>query len=144
MKKKILIGAAIVIVGAQFIRIDKTNPPVVEGEDLFSSKPADDKVVQLIHNACFDCHSNETKYPWYTNIAPVSWFIKHHIDEGREHVNFSEWAKYNEKQKSHILEECAEEIEHHAMPLGNYEWMHPEAELSEEDRQLLVDYFEAE
>lgn len=144
MKKKILIGALVVILGAQLIRIDKTNPPVVEGEDLFSFKPADDQVVQLLHNACFDCHSNESKYPWYTNIAPVSWFIKHHIDEAREHANFSEWAKYNDKQRAHILEECGEELEHHAMPLESYEWMHPEAELTEEERQVLIDYFEAE
>lgn len=83
MKKKILIALAIILVGIQFIRIDKQNPTIVAGNDFIVINDTPEDVATLLKTACYDCHSNETKYPWYTNISPISWFVKHHIDEGR-------------------------------------------------------------
>lgn len=143
MKKKIGIGLLVVIVGMQFFRIDKTNPPVIGGEDIIAMTDPSEEVQTILKNSCYDCHSNEVKYPWYTNIAPVSWFVGDHIEEGREHLNFSTWAQYSEKKRAHKLKECVEEVEEHEMPLESYTWMHSEAKLTEEQREMLEDWFKS-
>ena len=141
MKKKIVIGFLIVIVFIQFFRIDKSKPEIKEGNDIISMlKPCKD--IQMIIKAnCYDCHSNEGVYPWYSNIAPISWFLGHHIEEGSEHLNFSEWGDYNLKKAAHKLEECYEEIEEDKMPLSIYELMH--GAMSEEDRKKLEEWFKS-
>ena len=143
MKKKIGIGIIVVLVVMQFFRIDKTNPPVDNSKDLLYIAEANEDVTLLVRKACYDCHSNETTYPWYTNVAPVSWWIKHHIDEGREELNFSEWTKYDAEKADHKLEECVEMLEEGEMPLSSYTITHGEAELSEEDKHKLMDWFES-
>lgn len=142
MIKKIFILLAFVLVVIQFFAIDKNNPPIDERKTFVAlvNPPAD--ILQLLKDACYDCHSNETKYPWYTNVAPLSWWIKHHIDEGREHLNFSEWTSYSEEDRKHLLHEAAEETEEKHMPLGSYVRMHSEADLSDADRQKLVTWLE--
>ena len=141
--KKVAIGVLLVLVGIQFIRIDMENPPVIAKDNFVDIVEASDDVKLLLKNTCYDCHSNEVVYPWYSNIAPVSWWVGHHVDEGREHVNFSEWSKYNDDQKEHILEECYEELEKHKMPLSSYVSMHEEAELTEKDRGVLIEFFKS-
>lgn len=143
MKKirKVLIALLIVIVMIQFIRIDKNNPTVNPENDFLKITAADAEVSSIIKTSCYDCHSNESKYPWYTNIAPVSWWIKHHINEGREELNFSEWGTYREKRKNHKMEECVELVEAEEMPMGNYTWMHSEAKLSAEKKEKLIAFF---
>ncbi|MCO6480949.1 MAG: heme-binding domain-containing protein [Phaeodactylibacter sp.] len=133
--------AALVII--QFFGIDKTNPPVNQSEEFMTlaAPPAD--VAQLIKDACYDCHSHETKYPWYTNIEPVSWWIKDHIEHGREHLNFSAWGAYDAEKKAHKAEECGEEVEKGKMPLKSYLPMHPEARLSDAQRERLSSWFMA-
>jgi predicted Fe-S protein YdhL (DUF1289 family) len=143
MKKKIIIGLVIIFVIMQFFRIDKTNPPIVEANDFLVVNSTPPEVAKIIKASCYDCHSNQSVYPWYTNIAPVSWFIKHHIDEGREHFNFSDWNLYSSKDKVHILEECAEEVEEGEMPLKTYTLMHGDAKLSKEQKELLENYFKS-
>ena len=95
----------------------------------------------MLRSACYDCHSHETSYPWYSNLAPVSWWLKNHVNEGREHLNFSVWADYNAKKADHKLEECFEEVAKEGMPLKSYPLTHPEARLSEEQRAKLVTWF---
>ena len=141
MKKKILIGVVIVLVGIQFIRIDKTNPPVDASKDFMTITDPPEEVEKLIRTSCYDCHSNESTYPWYSNIAPVSWWVKDHINEAREELNFSEWGTYEWKRTDHKLEECAEEVDEGEMPLKSYLIAHSEARLSDEDRAKLVDWF---
>jgi hypothetical protein len=141
MKKKILIGVVIVLVGIQFIRIDKTNPPVDASKDFMTITDPPEEVEKLIRTSCYDCHSNESTYPWYSNIAPVSWWVKDHINEAREELNFSEWGTYEWKRTDHKLEECAEEVDEVEMPLKSYLIAHSEARLSDEDRAKLVDWF---
>lgn len=143
MKKKILIALAIILVGIQFIRIDKQNPTIVAGNDFIVINDTPEDVASLLKTACYDCHSNETKYPWYTNISPISWFVKHHIDEGREHLNFSNRGIYSSKRKSHKLEECYEEIEEDEMPLTSYTFIHSDAKLNQEQKDLLIKYFKS-
>lgn len=107
-----------------------TNPPVVQ-------EPAWDSPATraLAKRACFDCHSNETAWPWYTNVAPVSWMIQRHVDEGRQRLNFSDWGNSRERE----LDEIAEVILEGEMPLPNYLPMHPEARLTPAEKQALID-----
>ncbi len=133
-----ILGALVII---QFFGIDKTNPPVNQSEEFMAlaAPPAD--VAQLLKDACYDCHSHETKYPWYSNIEPVSWWLAHHIDEGREHFNFSAWGTYNAGKQAHKAEEAAEMVGNGEMPLKSYLPMHPEARLSDAQRERLSAWF---
>ena len=132
----------ILFIGIQFIRIDRTNPKVVKKNDFIAMTKPDKDIEGMIRSACYDCHSNETEHPWYTNIAPVSWWIGNHIKEGREHLNFSEWAKYSEEAKNHKLHECEEELEEGKMPLDSYTWTHGDAKLSKKQKEKLAEWFE--
>ncbi|MBL4625102.1 MAG: heme-binding domain-containing protein, partial [Flavobacteriales bacterium] len=117
MKKKIVIVIGVILMLIQFIRIDKGNPTYEKSGDFLTVTKADKKTTNLIQSACYDCHSYDTEYPWYTNISPVSLWIGHHIEEAREHLNFSTWAEYDNEQKEHKIEEMIEEFEEGEMPL---------------------------
>ncbi len=141
--KKIIPGLLVVFVLMQFFRIDKTNPPVDPALDMVNQVEASPEVRQILKNACYDCHSYETGYPWYTNVAPVSWWVKDHINEGREELNFSIWGSYAAKKQDHKLEELGEEVAEGEMPLTGYDIVHPEARLTESQRQALVGWAKA-
>ncbi len=143
MKKKILLGLLILFVIIQFFRIDKTNPPVEVGQDIMSISNPNSDVSSILKKACYDCHSNETKYPWYSNVAPISWLLKSHIDEARSELNFSTWGKYSLKKQQHKLSEAYEEVEEDEMPLYGYVKMHSEANLSETEKTQLLNWFKA-
>lgn len=140
--KYILITLLAVFVIMQFFRIDKTNPKIEKDKDFIAiaNPPAD--IEKMIRTACYDCHSHHTEYPWYSNIAPVSWFLADHIEEGREHLNFSIWGDYDEDKRNHKLHECEEEVEHKEMPLDSYTWTHGDAKLSKDQREKLAEWFE--
>ena len=89
--KKFIIFLVVVIIGIQFIPVERTNPPVVSDID------APSEVKDILRKACYDCHSNETKWVWYTKIAPASFLAVKDVNEGREHLNFSEWGNYTSK-----------------------------------------------
>lgn len=141
--KKLLIIIAIILLAIQSIRIDKKTQPVNTTTDFITSTMASETVSQTLKIACYDCHSNQPTYPWYTNIAPVSWWIKHHINEGSHHLNFSEWGTYSEKKRNHKLEECIELVEEGEMPMYSYTLMHNEAKLSDNQKLELVTYFKS-
>lgn len=143
--KKIFLGLGIVFILLQFfMRIDKTVPEFDKGQDFMALTNPPEEVGKLLKSACYDCHSYETEYPWYSNIAPVSAWIGHHIEEGREHLNFSLWGSYELEKAEHKLEECAEETEEKKMPLSSYTITHGDASLSDEQVQLLAEWFESE
>ena len=125
----------------QFFPIDKTNPITNEGMDFLKIKNTPEPIAKLIRNSCYDCHSNETKYPFYSNLQPVAWLLKNHIDEGRKELNFSTFATYEPKRQAHKLEEAAEYVEQKNMPLESYTLGHSDAKLSNEQRKQLVNYF---
>ena len=131
MIKKILIGAVALFVLIQFVPFghDHTNPPVV-------AEPQWDtpQTRQLYMRACGDCHSNETKWPWYSSVAPVSWLVAHDVDEGREHLNTSNWGH----QKKNEGDEAAKEVREGEMPPLVYLPTHPEARLSSEEKSQLI------
>lgn len=139
--KKVLFFLLAAFIGIQFFRIDMENPAVVDEEDFIVITNPDDEIEGMLRKACYDCHSNETEYPWYANVAPVSWWLAHHIEEGREELNFSKWGTYNEKRSDHKLEECVELIEEGEMPLNSYTWTHGDAELSDKQKESLMEFF---
>ncbi len=145
--KKVLKWAGLVILAVlviiQFFGIDKNNPPVDPQQEFMAMVETPDDVAKLLKDACYDCHSHETKYPWYTNVQPVAWWIGNHIGEGRGHLNFSVWGTYDAEKKAHKAEEGAEEVEKGKMPLTSYPPMHPEARLSDAQRERLASWFKA-
>jgi hypothetical protein len=142
--KNIAIFFVFLFLAIQSIRIDKTTEPVNPETDFIALTSANSEVAGMLKTACYDCHSNQPTYPWYTNIAPVSWWIKHHIDEGSHHLNFSIWGTYKEKRKNHKLDECIEMIEEGEMPMSSYTIMHGEAKLTDAQKMQLVEFFKAQ
>lgn len=142
--KKILIVILVAFIIIQFFPIDKKNPPVNTGMDFLNIKNTPENIAQVVKTSCYDCHSNETKYPWYSSIAPSSWFLKNHINEGRKHLNFSTFAMYEPKRQIHKMEECIEMIEKKEMPLESYYLGHQDAKLTDEQRQMLIKYFKTQ
>ncbi len=143
MKKKIAIGIVIALVLMQFIRIDKSAPEYDKSKDLLAMHPASEQVTTLLKGACYDCHSHETEYPWYTNIAPLSFWIKGHIKGGKQHLIFSDMGNLTPDKYRHEIEECIEVIEEKRMPTATYKMMHKVAQLSDEERDVLVKWFES-
>ena len=148
MVRKILmitvIVLALVFVVAQFIRPDFSNPPAVQGETLFAATSVPTEVQQTLVRSCNDCHSNETRYPWYSKLTPFNFFLASHIDDGRRELNFSVWNTYSKDKKVRKLEELCEQVKHAEMPLPSYLWIHRDAVLSESDSRMLCDWSKAE
>ena len=129
---RLAIAAGVLLVAAQFVPVERSNPPVE------TEVPAPQAVRDILRRSCYDCHSNETVWPWYSNVAPVSWLVAHDTNEGREHLNFSTWNRLNDEDRRHAFEEIGEEVESDAMPLPIYFPMHPEARLSAADKAAIA------
>lgn len=130
------------IVFIQLIPVDKVNRPVKKSENFVDIFQTPEYVKEILRTACYDCHSNETVYPAYAFVAPISWPIKNHVNEGREHGNFSIWGTYNKDIKQTILENSAKTIRNNKMPLPGYITQHKSANLSADERKILSDYFD--
>lgn len=128
----------------QFIRIDRTNPPVDKSQTLEATTNVPPDITLILGRSCNDCHSNQTVHPWYADVQPAGWFLKSHIDDGRRELNFSVWATYDARRKSKKLEEICEQIEAKTMPLPSYLWIHGYAALSEGEAQALCDWAKGE
>ena len=114
MLRIIFIVVIILLIAIQFVPVNKINPPVT-GEI-----KAPENVMQILRTSCYDCHSNEVKWPWYSNIAPASWLVAYDVKEAREHINFSEWQSYSAEDKADDIEEIWEEVKEGEMPLWYY------------------------
>ena len=136
-----LILAGIILILIQFFPIDKTNPPIDTTQDFIQTTNPPTEVANLLKTACYDCHSHTTKYPWYTNIQPLAWWIKGHVDNGTKHLNYSTWTTYSAKKKAHKIEEMMEVVEGKEMPMLSYMVAHNEAWIDAEQRKVLVEWF---
>lgn len=139
MKKKIVGIIIILLVLIQFIQ-PKKNQSKDYTNNITTEIQVPKDVQEIIKTSCADCHSNYTVYPWYNNIAPVSWFLANHVNEGKKHLNFSEWAKYNSDQKNHIIKNLKEVIKEKEMPLTSYTLIHKDAILSEQQNKVVLDW----
>lgn len=140
--KRLLLIILVLFILIQFIKIEK-NDSKNELNAISTVMEIPVEVNKIIQTSCLDCHSNSTKYPWYSKIAPASWFLAQHIKEGKEHLNFSEWTTYNKDQKEHIIKDLKEVLNEREMPLKSYLLIHKDAKLTENQYQILYDWANA-
>jgi hypothetical protein len=126
--------------GMQLIRPEMTNPPVDPDMAVERFLVIEPEVGTLLRTACYDCHSNQTVWPWYANVAPASWLLSRDVKEGRAHLNFSTWGTYAEGRRVLALEGIAEEVGGGGMPFPPYLVLHPEANLDSVARRKIVDW----
>lgn len=139
--KKILLFLFAALVAIQFFPAKKnTSTFLVGANDITVLHPTSAAVKTILAQSCYDCHSDNTEYPWYTRIQPVGWWMQDHVDEGRSELNFSQFGTYSTKRAQHKLDEIIEEIREGEMPLTSYLITHREAKLTESERQLLADW----
>lgn len=138
--KRAIIALVILFAVAQVIRPSMTNPPVDESRTLQAKAQVQPEVHAILERSCNDCHSNKTAWPWYSQIAPVSWYLVRHVNEGRRELNISDWAQYDTRRATKKLEEICEQVKEGEMPLKTYLPLHPSAKLSDADKQALCDW----
>ncbi len=139
-----LVVLSLLFLGAQVYRPDRTTPPVDAGKAIAAHTRMTPEVAAILRRSCNDCHSSETVWPWYSNVAPASWFLKKHVDEGRRELSFSEWGTYPRRKRERKLHEICEQVESGEMPLKSYLPLHPSARLSDEDRRTVCEWARAE
>jgi hypothetical protein len=134
---RILLAAVALLALLQLVPVRRTNPEATAPID------APPEVARIIEAKCYDCHSNETRWPFYAYVAPVSWFVVHDVSEGREHLNFSEWAGYSDRKQRRLIEEICEEIADGNMPLRSYRLIHPGARVTDAQLETLRGWAES-
>ena len=142
MIKKILAGLVLLLVALQFVRPAKNESAGIGPNDLTAKHPVPANVAALLQRACYDCHSNNTRYPGYAAVQPVGWWLAWHVKDGKRHLNFSEFATYTPKRAKTKAGEIVDEVEQLKMPLKSYTWMHPEARLTPAEIKLIVAWAE--
>jgi hypothetical protein len=142
--KKVLkwsaVGLLCLLVVAQFFRPAKTNPAVDQSMTLDAHTQLSPEVAAILDRSCRDCHSNKTRWPWYSHVAPMSWFVIDHVNHGRSHLNLSEWGRYDNTEAANQLRNMCREVRAGVMPLNSYLLIHRNAKLSEEDVKLICDW----
>jgi hypothetical protein len=124
---RVAIVLAVILIAIQLVPVERTNPPVK------SPIRAPDPVQSILRRSCYDCHSNETRWPWYAHVAPISWLLHRDVKDGRKELNFSDWGDYSAAKRSSKADSMAEEVEKGDMPLPKYLRIHHDARLSRED-----------
>src|SRR4051812_39271668 len=144
MARRILLYLVMAVVVIQFYRPAKTNPAEVPEKNMKTALHVPAEVDATLARSCNDCHSYKTVWPWYSNVAPVSWFVISDVDDGRRHMNFSEWAQYTPERQQGKLSQICEEIDKGEMPLKQYTWIHTETPLDSNQRKTVCDWTKAE
>ena len=141
MTKKAIIGLLAALIIIQFIKPDR-NLSDDQTYNISSKYPVPENLNHILEVACNDCHSNKTRYPWYSNIQPIAWWLEHHVTDGKRHLNFSEFTRGRIAIQNHKLEEVIEMVEELEMPLPSYTYLglHKEANLTEEQRKIIIDW----
>ena len=138
--KWIGISLVVLFIVSQAIRPAKTNPAVDETQTMQANTDMSPEVATILERACSNCHSSNTTWPWYSQVAPVSWFIVSDVNGARRKLSLSDWGTYKPEKKASKLQEICEQVEKGEMPLKSYVLVHPSATLSESDKQLLCDW----
>ena len=128
----------LVFIGMQFYRPAKNEDTSNHLEAFLQETQPPSEVEHLLKTSCYDCHSNQTVYPWYNQVAPVSYWLADHVKDGKGHLNFSAWSSYDTKKKDHKLEEVIETVKEGEMPLKEYTWTHSQARLTQEQREAIT------
>jgi len=138
--KKILLGLFIVFIVIQFIRPARNQSGQVLSTDITKTINIPDKILDVFKNSCYDCHSNDTRYPWYVNIQPMGWFMANHIKKGKTNLNFSEFGTYSKRKQANKLRAISKSVNDGSMPISSYTIMHTDAKLSEENKKLITEW----
>ena len=138
--KKVLIAIGIALIAIQFIHPVANKSDKVSATDITKTVNIPDSVQAILKNACYDCHSNNTVYPWYSNFQPMAWFMAGHIKEAKEKLNFSEFGSYSPRRQISKLDGIANSIKDDIMPLYSYKLMHKSANLSADEKALLINW----
>jgi hypothetical protein len=135
--RKILVLVVILLLVIQFVQPIKNISPGLGEHDISKVYTIPQEIHETFVSKCYDCHSNNTHYPWYFNIQPIGWWLAAHVNEGKEHLNFSSFGKYDEEKAEEQLEEIGEVVDEHSMPIKAYVLFHPQSELTEADEQAI-------
>lgn len=130
-----------VVLLIQLVRPQKNTAVIPAGKMFVDAFKVSEQVNAILAVSCYDCHSNKTEYPWYSEIQPMAWFMDKHIKDGKEKLNFDELPSYGSRKLNSKFTQIITQIEQDKMPLTSYLWMHEGASLSQADKKLLVDYF---
>jgi hypothetical protein len=136
--KKAIHLLLIAVVGIQFLPTTRNQSNDVFETDFTKTFIVPNNVQNLLKNSCYDCHSNNTNYPWYHKIQPVSWLLENHIKEGKKELNFNEFGAYSIRMQKSKLKSVINQIKENKMPLPTYALIHKDAKLSEADKELLI------
>ena len=138
--KRVLLGLLVIVVLIQFIRPEKNQGSADTDKDITHFVHVPDTIRSLLKKSCYDCHSNHTNYPWYADISPGSLWLASHIRNGKDKLNFSDFAQYTTRRKKNKLTSIVEQIEEREMPLKSYLFLHRNARLSPGQIQLIIDW----
>lgn len=138
------IGFVVAFTGAWIFGPAKSNPATDPSQTLQAMAHVTPEASAILDRSCRDCHSNETRWPWYSRIPPLSWGVISHVNDGRRHMNFSRWGSYDPEDAREFLVDICALTRKHDMPLGSYLWIHRDARLSDQDIAALCDWSNAE
>ena len=138
--KKVIITIVFALGILQLIRPSKNIGPVDSAKSIEAkvAMPADVKA--SLQKACYDCHSNNTVYPWYAEVQPVGWYLTNHVRDGKRHLNFDEFMNLKPKQQDHKMKELVESQEEGWMPIDSYTWIHKNAILTQDEKKAIINY----
>ena len=136
--KIIAVVLLVAFVGIQFVPTERNQSDVVPKTDFMLVNSVPDHIKSKLQTSCYDCHSNNTQYPWYNKVQPIAWFLEDHIKEGKAELNFNEWDSLSNRRKKSKLRSIIKQIENDEMPLDSYTLIHREASFSEAEKQELI------
>ena len=138
----ILLALGIIFVAIQFIRSERNINEQPSPTDIAKAFTVPDSVKVILKNACYDCHSNNTVYPWYSHVQPIGWFLTKHITQGKDELNFSEFGSYSTRKQLSKLEEIEDVINDDIMPLPSYKLMHKDAQFTNDEKALIINWIQ--
>lgn len=130
----------VAFVGIQFFPTSRNQSDIIPATDFMLVNDVPKDIQNKLQVSCYDCHSNNTKYPWYNKVQPLAWFLEDHIEHGKEELNFSEWGEYSSRRKNSKLKSIISQIEDDEMPLWSYTLIHRAAKLSEEEKKIVLNW----
>lgn len=133
----------LVLIGLQFMPVERNESESTPDSDFIKIYDPPANVRLTLQNSCYDCHSNNTRYPWYNNIQPVAWYLENHIEDGKEELNFSEFGSYSSRRKRSKLRSMISQVENGEMPLDSYVILHEDAKLSPQEKETFIQWLDS-
>jgi len=130
----------VALVGIQFMPTERNQSDLIPKTDFMVVNEVPKNIESVIKTSCYDCHSNNTDYPWYNKVQPVAWYLEDHVEHGKEELNFNEWDSYSSRRKNSKLKSIISQIEDDEMPLTSYTLIHRDAKLSDTEKKIVLDW----